>query len=87
MTILHVVIIAQTVALLVLAVTVYLLYTAFTRDQKSLLDRLMCRNAAEYTTMQVSVGSRRPGNKSMTDELEAKIEAQRAGKEIPTPHG
>lgn len=69
-------IIFQSIVILGLGGIIYKLYLDFSKAQKELLDRLMSKSFTEYSVGQ-NVINRAPRRRSMTDSMEAEIEARK----------
>lgn len=80
MTTLHAIIATEALAVITMAVVIYQLWSEFTRVQRDLLNRLMARNLPEYEHSVQATGVITPKplrRRSMTDAMEAELEARR----------
>lgn len=69
------------VALIAACVVIYEMWREFHAERRELLDRLMARNFGEYAAVAPTVVKPTPRRRSMTDQVEAELEARRRAEE------
>lgn len=75
----------QAAGLLLCASSIYFILRDSRKDRQELLDRLMARDFSEYRTWTQPKTQGPLRRRAMTDEVEARIEAERLARQAGTP--